>query len=329
MVDRARADRGGFADGPSRASGGRYVADLAHAAFGSCAGQSDSDQTARWRFVMTAVIDNISSATTVEVGESGTPSATPPRAERRHRVDAAASDRMAQQSARLSLVRVTRSAAVAITVVIAAASFVLSFSSLRDLAARTAWPGYLAWLWPVIVDGAIILATMALVAFSAYPEQRPARRYFWILLTVGASVSVSGNAIHAMIPNPASPLQPFGTWFAAAVACVPPIALVGATHALSILWRFTPYDKPDEQALLKDSALALAAERLDRWDAVAAAIHERGAMVSYPTQTVAQVLHLLHDNSPALSLRQIGELVGIRHDAVARIRDAAKAVLAG
>ncbi len=45
VVDRARADRGGFADGPSRASRGRYVADLAQAGSGSCAGQSNSDQT--------------------------------------------------------------------------------------------------------------------------------------------------------------------------------------------------------------------------------------------------------------------------------------------
>jgi hypothetical protein len=204
---------------------------------------------------------------------------------------------------------------------------VLSFSSLCDLAAHTAWPGKLAWLWPVIVDGAILLATMALVAFSAYPEQRSARRYFWAVLTVGASVSVSGNAVHAMIPNPALSAQFVGPWFAAAIACVPPIALVGATHALSILWRFTPYERPDARTELKENALALAAQRLDRWDAVAAAIHERGHMTSYPTAKIADVLRMLHDTQPPLPLRQIGTQAGLRHDAVARIRDAAKAVL--
>ncbi|AFM20655.1 Protein of unknown function (DUF2637) (plasmid) [Mycolicibacterium chubuense NBB4] len=277
---------------------------------------------------MTAVMDTPASldSTPAQGGlqEVGSETASGAADERRGLSPA---DRREQQSARLSLVRLTRSTAVAITVVIGASSFVLSFSSLRDLAARTAWPGYLAWLWPVIVDGAIILATMALVAFSAYPEQRSARRYFWTLLTVGACVSVSGNAVHAMIPNPAVPTPPLGPWFAAAIACVPPVALVGATHALSILWRFTPYEKPDEQAQLQNSALALAAERLDRWDAVAAAIHERGSMMSYPTQTIAAVLRHLHDHQPPLPLRQIGEQVGIRHDAVARIRDAAKAVL--
>ncbi|NTY62508.1 DUF2637 domain-containing protein [Mycolicibacterium sphagni] len=237
-----------------------------------------------------------------------------------------AGDRMQQQAARLSLVRLTRTTAVAITILIGAASFVLSFASLCDLAARTVWPGHLAWLWPVIVDGAIVLATMALVAFSAYPEQRSARRYFWTLLIVGAAVSVSGNALHAMIYR-SLPVWPVGSWLAAAIACVPPIALVGATHALSLLWRFTPYEKTDEQAELKDSAMALAAERLDRWDAVAAAIHERGLMTSYPTATIVEILRLLHDHQPPLPLRQIGEQAGVRHDAVARIRDAARTVL--
>jgi hypothetical protein len=118
-----------------------------------------------------------------------------------HRGDRAG-DRLQQQVARLSLVRLTRTTAVGVTVVIGIASFVLSFASLCDLAGRTVWPGWLAWLWSVIVDGAIVLATMALVALSAYPEQRGARRYFWALLTVGAAVSVSGNGVHALIPNP-------------------------------------------------------------------------------------------------------------------------------
>ena len=239
----------------------------------------------------------------------------------------ASGDPTAQQSARLSLIRITRAVAVAITVLIAALSFVLSFSSLTDLAARTVWPGRLAWLWPVIIDGTIILATMALVAFSAYPEQRRARFYFWTLLSAGAAVSVSGNAVHAMLPNAQLQSQPLGSWGAAAIACVPPIALVLVTHALSTLWRFTPYERPDEATALQDHALALAAERLERWDAVAAAVHERGQMLSHPSAKIADVLRLLHDTQPPLALRQVGQQVGLHHDVVARIRDAAKAVL--
>ncbi|MDT5078155.1 MAG: hypothetical protein QOJ80_2792 [Mycobacterium sp.] len=236
-------------------------------------------------------------------------------------------DRMHQQAARLSLVRRTRTTAVVIDVLICAAACVLSFSSLRDLAARTVWSGNLGWLFPVIVDGAQVLASMALVAFSAYPEQRSARRYFWVLLAIGVAVSVSGNAVHALMPNPDLLARPFSPWFAAAIGCVPSLAVVSTTHALSILWRFVPYERPDKQAELKDNALALAAKRLDRWDAVAAAIHERGLMMSQPTAKIADVLRTLHDTQPSLPLRQIGQQVGLRHDAVARIRDAAKVVL--
>lgn len=235
--------------------------------------------------------------------------------------------RTEQHSARLSLIRITRGVAVGITVLIAALSFVLSFSSLADLAARTVWPGALAWLWPIIIDGTIVLATMALVAFSAYPEQRRARLFFWTLLVAGAAVSVTGNAVHAMLPNSQLQSQLLGSWGAAAIACVPPIALVLVTHALSVLWRFTPYELRDEAAQMQDHALALAAERVERWEAVAAAVHERGQMMSHPTSKIADVLRLLHDTQPPLPLRQIGQQVGLRHDAVARIRDAAKAVL--
>ena len=237
------------------------------------------------------------------------------------------SDKIEDRAARLSLIRMTRATAVGITVLIAALSFVLSFASLADLAARTVWPGNLAWLWPVIIDGTIVLATMALVAFSAYPEQRGPRRYFWALLGVGAAVSVTGNAVHAMLPNDHLPGPVLGSWGAAAIACVPPIALVLVTHALSILWRFTPYEPRDEIAQRQDDALALAAERLERWDAVAAAIHERGQMLSHPTAKIADALRMLHDTQPPLALRQIGQQLGLRHDTVARIRDAAKAVL--
>ena len=251
----------------------------------------------------------------------------PPAAEGGLHSSSATADRRSQLGTRLSLVRITRATAVAITVLVGVFSFALSFSSLADLAARTVWPDRLAWLWPVIIDGTIVLATMALVAFSAYPEQVRARRYFWVLLTIGAAVSVTGNAVHAMMPNGRLPEQPLGSWGAAAVACVPPLALVLVTHGLSILWRFTPYEQPDETAQRKDQAMALAAKRVERWDAVAAEIHERGQLPTYPTAKIADALRLLHDTQPPLALRQIGQQLDLRHDAVARIRDAAKAVL--
>ena len=128
---------------------------------------------------------------------------------------------------------VTRAAAVAITVGIGAASFVLSFAALHDLAARAGIPVQLAWLWPLIVDGTILQATMAVVALAGYREQDHSRRYFWVVLSSAAAVSLVANALHAVVAASA-PLSP---WLAAAIAVVAPIGLLATTHGLSLLIR--------------------------------------------------------------------------------------------
>jgi hypothetical protein len=220
-------------------------------------------------------------------------------------------------------VRVTRIAAVLITVIIAIASFVLSFSSLWNLAARSAWPTQLAWLWPVIVDGTIVLATMAIVTLAGYRDQRGSRRYFWAVLCTAAVVSVTGNVVHALIPGTA-PLVP---WLSALIACVPPIALLATTHTLAILWRLHPANPADPAAQMQERALAVAVSRVQKWDAVAAAIHERGQLTSHPTSTISQVLRYLHDHNPPMSQRAIGAQVDLHHDTIGKIREAAAEVL--
>jgi hypothetical protein len=222
-----------------------------------------------------------------------------------------------------AVMRVTRAAAVLITVVIGAASFVLSFSSLWDLAARSAWPARLAWLWPVIVDGTIILATMAIVALASYRHHRGNRRFFWAVLCAAAVVSVSGNAVHAVMPGTA-PLVP---WLSALIACVPPIALLATTHTLAILWRLRPEKSVDPAAQVQETALAVAVSQVQKWDAVAAAIHERGLLTSQSTAKISEVLRYLHDHRPTMSQRAIGAQVDLHHDTVGKIRAAAAEVM--
>lgn len=235
-----------------------------------------------------------------------------------------AGDAASDNRGRLAMVRLTRTAAVLITVVIGAASFALSFASLQDLAARSTWPAKLAWLWPVIVDGTIVLATMAIVALAAYREQRRNRRFFWAVLGLAALASVSGNAVHATLPHTA-PLAP---WLSATIACVPPVALLATTHTLAILWRFRPYVPADSSIVLRDNALTLAASRIDKWDAVAATIHERGMLPTHPTATISEVLRYAYDHQPPMSQRAIGLAVDLHHDTVGRIKEAATTVLA-
>ena len=115
--------------------------------------------------------------------------------------------------------------AVAGTVLIAAGAFWLSFTSLADLARRSGIAPEQAWAWPLIVDGIIVVATVAVVALS--PAARPrATWYPWLLLACGAAVSVAANASHAVIAADASVPEAV----AAAVASVPPVVLLAITH---------------------------------------------------------------------------------------------------
>lgn len=115
--------------------------------------------------------------------------------------------------------------AIALTVMIAAVAFMLSFASLLDLAVRAGIPGHLAWGWPVIVDGMIVGATVSLVAMSGH--EPAARRYPWTVLAIGAVVSVSGNVAHAVWGTTTREVP---VLIAAAVSAFAPIALLIFTH---------------------------------------------------------------------------------------------------
>ncbi|MGF3055405.1 DUF2637 domain-containing protein [Microbacterium sp. YY-01] len=119
--------------------------------------------------------------------------------------------------------------AVAGTVFIAAGAFWLSFTSLADLARRSGIGAGQAWAWPLIVDGIIVVATVAVVALAG----KPAAWYPWALLIGGALVSVTANAIHAII---AADSDVPGS-LAGAVAAVPPVVLLAITHLTVILAR--------------------------------------------------------------------------------------------
>lgn len=111
---------------------------------------------------------------------------------------------------------------VAGTAAICIAAFWLSYEALTDLAHRSGITT--PWLWPLIVDGLIIVATVAVVARVG--------TYAWLLLLAGAAISVAGNVLHASLPGGALPV-----WLRATVAAVPPIALVAVTHLAVILRR--------------------------------------------------------------------------------------------
>lgn len=119
--------------------------------------------------------------------------------------------------------------AVAGTVFIASGAFWLSFTSLADLARRSGIDTGEAWAWPLIVDGIIVVATVAVVALGG----TRAAWYPWALLIGGALVSVTANALHAVVAADAT--VPGG--LAACVAAVPPVVLLAITHLTVVLTR--------------------------------------------------------------------------------------------
>ena len=125
------------------------------------------------------------------------------------------------------------------TVFIAIGAFWLSFTSLTDLAARSGIGAGQAWAWPLIVDGIIVVATVAVVALAG---QKTAW-YPWALLIGGAVVSVTANALHAIVAADAD----VPAVLAAAIAAVPPVVLLAITHLTVILTRAT---SPETQTVI-------------------------------------------------------------------------------
>ncbi|MBF6356068.1 DUF2637 domain-containing protein [Nocardia higoensis] len=123
--------------------------------------------------------------------------------------------------------RYARWSAAAIIVGVGAAAFRLSYSTLKDLAILAHIPAQDAWLFPLIVDGTILLATFGVLVCPGRE-----RRFFLGVLVIGSAVSVAGNSLHAVANG-----QPLPAWASAIVAAIAPISLLADTHGLAVLFR--------------------------------------------------------------------------------------------
>ena len=107
---------------------------------------------------------------------------------------------------------------------IGAAAFLLSYDALHSLALASGVRPGLARIWPGVLDGFIVVATLTVVA-----AKRASRStwYPWALVVLFSAASVAFNILHAIDQA----LAPAG-WVAAMVFAMPPVALVLATHLL-------------------------------------------------------------------------------------------------
>jgi hypothetical protein len=97
-------------------------------------------------------------------------------------------------------------------IALAVAGFAMSYDALHSLAVEQGVPATLAWMWPLVVDGFIIVASLSVV--RAVADRRHAA-YPWLLVLAFSSISVTFNVVHAA-----------PTVVARFVAAIPPTALV-------------------------------------------------------------------------------------------------------
>ncbi|MFT4213264.1 MAG: DUF2637 domain-containing protein [Microbacterium sp.] len=155
------------------------------------------------------------------------------------------------------------------TVLIGIGAFWLSFMALADLAARSGVAPGQAWIWPLLVDGLIVVSTIAVVALDG----RPGAWYPWALLICGALVSVAANALHAIVAADAS----VPAVLAATVAAVPPLVLLASTHLTVVLTRSTTTPPSPRQATPELPAAIEAASESELEDELVLGRRERAA----------------------------------------------------
>jgi hypothetical protein len=107
---------------------------------------------------------------------------------------------------------------------IGAAAFLLSYDALHSLALASGVRPGLARIWPGVLDGFIVVATLTVVAAK---RARQATWYPWTLVVLFAAASVAFNILHALDRYLAA-----ARWVGPLVFAMPPVALVLATHLL-------------------------------------------------------------------------------------------------
>jgi hypothetical protein len=114
---------------------------------------------------------------------------------------------------------------------LAAAAFTLSYDALHQLALESRVRPGLAWMWPVVIDGTIVIALLTVLAAKRAGARAA---YPWTLAGLFSLASVAFNIAHA-------PDRPV----ARLVFAVAPVALVLTTHLLmqQMGWRRPTRDR--------------------------------------------------------------------------------------
>ena len=122
-----------------------------------------------------------------------------------------------------------------IAVVVGAASFKLSFSTLLDLAVMTgAIDQADAWVIPVALDGPILACAVIRIALSQHTDAGTVRgrRLVVAVLAISAILSIVGNAYHAVLTSTA-----LNAAVAAAIAALAPAMVLTMSEIVAVVLR--------------------------------------------------------------------------------------------
>ncbi|MBD8057845.1 DUF2637 domain-containing protein [Cellulomonas sp. JH27-2] len=216
--------------------------------------------------------------------------------------------------------RMTRSAALGLTVVIASASMVLSYVAITALAAMSGVPASIAWLVPVVLDGLTIAATVAVVALAEH--ERRDLVYPWSVLGAAAVASIAANMTHAALTYQGTAGAP--RVVSLTVAAVPPVTLLLSTHLTVSLTRQARPAKPKTTNALTLAAIAPAAEQSTPIEANANLTPGLHAVEKPAKSVAAKVTAELYDEVLALSeggasWSAVAEQTGVSRSQVGRI----------
>lgn len=135
--------------------------------------------------------------------------------------------------------------AIVIALGITTGAFVLSFAVQRDLARQALIPEHLTWIFPAIVDSAILGATIAIVIISKLNMNKRDRGFYIALAVSVVVISILGNAYHAYHAAVAARefidgggdlgFNPLAPAIAAAIAIIPPALVLAFTHGITVL----------------------------------------------------------------------------------------------
>lgn len=185
-------------------------------------------------------------------------------------------------------------AAVAATTALAAGAFLLSFVALRDLAVIAHIPRGLAFVLPLVIDLAIGVATLALVAVGDKPMRRVTQR------TAQPQVSKGSTIPSAPRPTPSAATHPASTAPRSTIPAAPIATRTASSNA--------PQGSPDAAAPTPET-VALAQRIVS------------SKAVRQPVSVVARILELAETESRKAVIEKA---LGVHHSVVTKVLDSAE-----